>query len=321
MIGKHVAALSQNGKRGIKETIAAGAPVRPHRAGSLEGIARQSWVESTTPARYIPAIMNHYYRIARPLRLSRLAGRCLLAACGFASSLSARAQTTTVGRLLAAYDGIQTLTCEVRKDAEADGKRVRTLSRVCYQRPDRLNVENSTPVKRRIVADGTTFFSYIEGDPKGFSRPIAKLDPEMLVQLRKVPGTAMDHLLHLQDAAETDLGPDGPFAERTACITTNGCAVLCLDPTGRLASIEFYRTAERQERLLTYDYSDFLEVLPGVWIPRLHRVTLTAPGKQTEETSRFSNLVVNQPIAASLFMAGPFFKGVEFVEDFASIYK
>jgi len=64
-------------------------------------------------------------------------------ALGAAPLLSA---ATLAERLLTSYDAVQTLTCEIRRDTEAGGKRVRFLSRIAYARPDRLNVENVEPV-------------------------------------------------------------------------------------------------------------------------------------------------------------------------------
>ena len=98
-------------------------------------------------------------------------------------------------RVLKSYDAVQSLSCEIRRDTPLpDGQILRMLSRVYYQRPDRLHVENFSPVKRRIVSDGTVFRSYTEGAPQGFSRPVAELNEEMLRNLRMVPGSAANVL-------------------------------------------------------------------------------------------------------------------------------
>jgi outer membrane lipoprotein-sorting protein len=140
-----------------------------------------------------PAALRTPRRIVR-LAVKRVGAGLLLAFCLAAAS---RAQTLAE-RLLAQYDAVRSLSCEIRKDVSGAAGTVRTLSRVYYERPDRLNVENFTPVKRRIVCDGTNFFSYVEGDSKGFTRPVAELDEIMLLQLRKIPGTAADHLFRLR---------------------------------------------------------------------------------------------------------------------------
>ena len=238
-----------------------------------------------------------------------------------ALSRGAGAQTLAQ-KVLAGYDSVQSVSCEVRRDTEAEGgASMRTLSRVYFQRPDRLHVENFTPVKRRIVADGATFFSYIEGDPKGFSRPVANLDEEMLIQLRKIPGTAMDHLLKLKDAAETDLPATVEFPVRRGYDMSKLFVVLSMDATGRLARIEFFDSVTMKNKTGQYDYSAFQQAAEGVWFPCLHRGSIWFGGVETRETTRVDNLAVNQPVQQNLFVAAPFFKGVEFVDDFSRIYE
>ncbi len=228
---------------------------------------------------------------------------------------------TLAERILASYEPIRSLSCEIRRDTEAGPNKIRTLSRVYFQKPDRLHVENYSPLKRRIVADGTTFFSYIEGDPQGFSRPIDKLTEEMLIQLRKVPGTAMDHLMKLKGISETGLSATAEFPERKGYDTGKRFVVLSLDKTGRLARVEFYATPDMKNKTAQYDYSDFQEAAGGAWIPCLHQAVLNNAGVEAHETVRVDNLSVNTPVPANLFVAGPFFQGVKFVDEFGKIYE
>jgi hypothetical protein len=248
------------------------------------------------------------------MKTSTMAALTLAILCGVG-----RAETT-VEKLLSDYDRIQSVACEVQKDGEAGGNKVRTLSRVFYQKPDCLHVENVTPLKRRIVADGTNFSSYVEGDRKGFSRPVAKLDEDMLISLRKVPGTAMDHLLRLRQAAETNLAGTAEFPVRKGYSTTKAFVVLSLDTTGRLARIEFFTSSDMRGRTAQCDYSLFQEAVPGVWIPCLHQTVLNAGGVESRETSRFLNVAVNKPIAPNLFNPRLFFKDVEFADSFEAMY-
>lgn len=228
---------------------------------------------------------------------------------------------TLAERILAGYDPVQSVSCEIRKDSEAGGKTMRMLSRVYYEKPDRLHVDQPAPIPRRIVADGKTFYSYIEGDPKGFSRPIEKLNEEMLINLRKVPGTAMDHLMKLKGIAETNLEPTAEFAERKGYDTGKLFVVLSTDMTGRLARIEYFSSPAMKETTLQCDYSEFQPVAGGAWMPCLHRAILKMAGVESKETSRIDNLSVNQPIPPNLFVAEPFFKDVEFVDSFEEIYR
>ena len=137
---------------------------------------------------------------------------CVIAVIAMLSN-EAPAQTLAE-RILAGYDSIRSVSCEIRKDSEAGARKMRMLSRVYYEKPDRLHVDQPAPIPRRIVADGKTFYSYIDGDPKGFSRAIEKLNEEMLINLRKVPGTAMEHLMKLKGIVETNLEATAEFPER-----------------------------------------------------------------------------------------------------------
>ena len=234
-------------------------------------------------------------------------------------TMNAPAQTLAE-RLLASYDPVQSLSCEIRKDSESGGKTMRMLSRVYYEKPDRLHVDQPAPIPRRIVADGTTFYSYIEGDPKGFSRPVEKLSEEMLTNLRKVPGTAMDHLAKLTGVAETAMEPTAEFPERKGYDAGKVFVVLSMDSTGRLARIEYFSSPAMKVISLQCDYSEF-QPAAGAWIPCLHRAVLKIGGVESKETTRVDNLSVNQPIPPNLFIAGPFFKDVEFADSFDEIYR
>ena len=235
-------------------------------------------------------------------------------------TLSVSAQTLAE-RVLASYDPVQSVNCQIRKDSESGGKTMRMLSRVYYEKPDRLHVDQPAPIPRRIVADGKTFYSYIEGDPKGFSRPIEKLNEEMLINLRKVPGTAMDHLMKLKGVEETNLGATAEFPERKGYDTGKLFVVLSMDAAGRLVRIEFFSSPAMKEATLRCDYSDFQQVAGNAWIPCVHRSALNVGGVESKETTRVDNLSVNQPIPASFFVAGPFFQDVEFVDSFDEVYK
>ena len=211
---------------------------------------------------------------------------------------------TVAEQLIAGYERVQSVSCEIRRDMETSARKMRWLSRVYFQRPDRLHVDNSAPLPRRIVADGTNFFSYAEGDRKGFSRPIAQLDTDMLISLRKIPGTAMDHLLRRR----------GYAAAKTF-------VVLSLDASNRLIRVEFFATAEQRQKTAQYDYSAFQEVAPGAWIPCLHKGVFNLGGVESYETTRVNNLAVNQAIPPKLFDHDLFFQKVEFVGSFEEIYK
>lgn len=227
---------------------------------------------------------------------------------------------TLVDRLLASYDGVQSLQAEIRKDTKADGLEMRKLSRVYFARPDRLNVETFSPVKRRIVADGTNLFSFLEGDPKGFSRPVDKLDQDWLISLRQVPGTPMDQLLRLKGLPEHELPATESAPTRRGYQAAKVYVVLEADAQSRLTAVEFYTGADLTQRTARFEYTAYTELASGVWIPLLHKARLQQGGVSSEETTRVSNAVVNQPIPDALFLPATFFQGVEFTDNLDDIY-
>jgi len=227
---------------------------------------------------------------------------------------------TLVDRLLASYAGVQSLQAEIRKDTKAGGMEVRKLSRVYFARPARLHVETFSPVKRRIVADGTNLFSFLEGDPKGFSRPVEKLDPDWLISLRQVPGTPMDQLLRLQGLPEQELPATETAPIRRGYAAAKTYVVLEAGDEGRLNAVEFYTGADLAQRTARFDYLAYTELIPGVWFPLLHKARLQQGGVESEETTRVSGAMVNQPIPEGLFLPAAFFQGVEFTDSLDDIY-
>jgi hypothetical protein len=248
--------------------------------------------------------------------------RNLLMVLAAASLIPAAGQAGNLAEsLLTPYESIRSASCEIQRDTRSEGGQVRTLSRVYYQRPDRLRVDNYSPVRRQIVADGTNFYSYIEGDPKGFCRAVTNLDGEMSLQLRKIPGTAADHLSRLRGLSEISLPPADGFPVRAAYDAGKVFVVLSADPTGRLARIEFFASSDMSRKTGQYDYSGYTNFAGGVWIPCVHRGRFWVGGVESEETVRVGSLAVNEPIAPGLFSVGIFFKGVEFVPAFEEVYR
>ncbi|MEI6166729.1 MAG: hypothetical protein WCS52_06010 [bacterium] len=235
-------------------------------------------------------------------------------------SATMNSASTLVDQLIAGYETIQSVSCDVRRDAESSGNKVRALSRVFFEKPDKLHVDNVTPLPRRIICDGVTFFSFLEGDPKGYSRPVSKLENDMLISLRKVPATAMDHLLRLRGMAETNLEATSTYPVRKGYDTGKMFAVLSLDTSNRLTRIEMFTSADLKQLIARMDYGNFVEAVPGVWLAALHQSSMWLGGKESKETSRFDHLTINQPIAQDLFKASLYFKGIEFVSSFEQMY-
>ena len=228
---------------------------------------------------------------------------------------------TVVERWLASYGAVQSLSGEIRRDMPLpDGQLMRMLSRVYYQRPDKLHVENFSPVKRRTVSDGEVFRQYTEGAPKGFSRPVADLNDEMLRNLRMVPGSAANLLEVLTGTPEIALEPSDEFPVRVGYDNGNSFAVLSLDGQGRLARFELFSSPAMTDLHARTDFSAWQEILPGVWIACLQQSRVTVLGVDRTETTRIDNLAANGDIPAGLFEGAAFFQGIEFVDAFDQIH-
>lgn len=236
-----------------------------------------------------------------------------------AATIAARGETV-LERVLKPLDAVQSLSCEIRRDTPLpDGQTMRMLSRVYYQRPDKLHVENFSPVKRRIVSDGAVFRSFTEGAPRGFSRPVAELNDEMLRNLRMVPGSAANLLEGLKGVAEVALDPTAEFPVRAGYDNGKSFSVVSLDGQGRLARFEVFGSAAMTDVLTRMDFSAFQEVVPGTWIAGLQQSKITFQGLERTETTRVDNLAANGEIPAALFEAAAFFPNVQFVDSFEKI--
>ncbi len=228
---------------------------------------------------------------------------------------------TAIDRLLVNYNRIESLSCKIRRVSEVGDQKVRRLSRIYWKRGDFIHVDNIAPLKRRIIADGKHFYYYITGEPKGFSRPIEQLSGEQIAELRRVPGTPMDHLLKLKGLEEELLKPkdagglsfgykgDGFFAE----VNT--------DERNRLSSILYYEGDAQGRMQARYDYSEYKEIMSGLWMPLKHDAQILIGKEDGSETLRVSDLTVNEPIAEGLFIADHFLKGVDYVKTFKEIYE
>jgi hypothetical protein len=231
------------------------------------------------------------------------------------------ARARLVDELLASYDGIKSVSCEVRRTSWMSEKKMKSLSRVHYQKPDRIHVDSFAPIKRRHVADGKRLYYYVAGDPLGFSRPVNELDENWLISLRKVPATAMEHLLKIGAAKEDKLSAGTGYFARCGYKTDKPYIVLSLVATNKLQLVEYYETPKMENLLLRCEYKQFEEVLPGVWFSLHQETKLNFKGIESRETVQFLNVSVNKPIAKSLFNHEYYFRKVKFVDDFEEIYK
>ena len=222
--------------------------------------------------------------------------------------------TTLAQRVTASYRDVVTYSAEVRKTTEAGSRSVRLLSRFFARRPDCVHVDNVSPMQRRIVADGNRLYYYEKGAKRGFSRPIAELDADWLVQLRSLPGTPLEHVIRLQDTAETELPASVEHPIRRGYATPKVYVVLCANRDERIERIEFYRQADLKERTGQCEYRDFVREA-GAWFARIEKTSLDRKGDPVSETRIVESIVVNGPVADSLFRPDAFFDNVEFVSE------
>lgn len=257
-----------------------------------------------------------------PIRIPALLP--ILLAAAFLAPCPARAGEA-VQALLDAYASVPQLTCELRRDIQApDGDTVRFLSRIWFQRPDRLHAENLSPMKRRTVCDGTTLRQYTEGLPRGFARPVSELEGEALTNLRMLPGSNSNWLEPLRDLPETEIPPPSATAgvSRQISIHQPGTAyaLLTFDESNRWTRLEMYTSPAMADRLLLAEFSDFAEIHPGVWLARRQNIELSMDGGNRTETVRIDNLSATAPIPDSMFDPAPFFQGVTFTDSFDKMF-
>lgn len=236
------------------------------------------------------------------------------------TSVSAMAGETLAERLCAGFEAVTTLSCQSRKTVSMAGDTVTMLSRVYYQRPARLHVENVTPLKRLIVADGTTFFLHHSDKRMGFSRPLDQLDPTWRLMVDAVAATPLEHVLRLRGLAEQTLPPTPSMPVRRGyAVATNIFVALNCDATGRLSRIDYFTSPAAQTITISVDYANFVAVNSNCWLSLLQKTTATVGTNTVLETRRFDNVEFNRPIDPQLFDPKGYFAGVKFVDDLAKM--
>ena len=232
------------------------------------------------------------------------------------------AGNTTIDNIIKQYSKINSVSCVVSRTIAFKELETRLLSRVYYERPNKLHVQQTAPIERRIVCDGTNFFYYIKGDPKGYSQPVDKLSEKQIIELQKIPGSSEDILYRLVDLKPKELPGNEEFPTQLAYSTTNNLNIIIfINDKKLIKKIVFFKDKELTKLTSTYEYSNFIEAIPGVFVPTTHIMTVNIDDKQRTENAKFSHYKANGPIPQSLFNAKPFFEGVEFVDSFKKIYE
>jgi outer membrane lipoprotein-sorting protein len=258
----------------------------------------------------------------KPTRMISSATLAILLMTAPGTNAGSDAPETLAEQLCATYSQIQSVSCEIRKTTKGSGRTMRMLSRIHYRAPNRVHVDNVSPIKRTIIADGERLYYHESGVPRGFSRPIEDLSDTWMAPLRNIPGTAVEHLLPLCGLSEIALQPSDENAARRGYQAKDVYVVLTADAEKRLHRIDFFKSAAMKAKTGEYTFTHFQEVMPGCWVPTQHKATLFLPADEVVvETRRISNLAVNGNIPDHLFNADLFFKDVEFVDDFQKTYR
>jgi len=250
----------------------------------------------------------------------RCSPRVVGAAAGLAlAGIGARgddaAPAAWIERRIAASAPVRSLRCEARRETEVNGERAVLLSRVWFQRPDRLHVESAAPVPRRIVVDGVAIHKWVEGHPDGLRLPLAEAPEAELIQVRRVPGTAEEQLLRLRGLPDIELPPTADFPARRGFRppAPHPYTVVSLDTEGRVARVEYFENERAERPTLATEYSGWQRTPEGVWLAAVQRTTARGrDGEAIVETLRLSGLAVNVEIEPERFDPARWARGVRF---------
>jgi outer membrane lipoprotein-sorting protein len=251
------------------------------------------------------------------IRLQGIVTTCLI--LGAAHTLLAQTAPAEhfVSRIIAHYRQIESVSCDVRRDVSTPEGSMRWLSRVYFAQSNKLHAANAAPLPRLIISDGTTMFQHASGQARGFKRPVADLEPVMQINLARVPGTLMEHLLRLQHAPETLLEPTASAPIRRSYATEQVIAIIEADDQYRLLTMQFHDARDTQRLTAEIVCEEFEEVIPGVWISMLHQSTVHVGEHTVRERIRLSNYQANQALPEDIFNAGKHYSSaIEWVDSF-----
>jgi len=226
-------------------------------------------------------------------------------------------EPTLVQTLLNQYAAIESVACDVRRDVTTPDGTIRWLSRVYYRKENQLHAANARPQPRLIIADGNHMYQHTANEPRGFKRAIDDLDRNMRINLKRIPGTIMEHLLRLKDTPETVLEPSSEAPTRRAYEAEHVYAILEADDQYRLLRILFFQAQDQNQKTGEIVCEQYEEVLPGTWIAKQHHATFYIGDNTVRERTRFTNYEVNVAIADEKFLpAAHFSDEIEWVDSF-----
>ena len=226
-----------------------------------------------------------------------------------------------VSDLLASYDCVETVACKVRTSIHDNTKAPPSLTRVHFQKGDRLHVHHIVPTKRRIISDGNHVYYQGVQPQQGYRKSVQELDASWLVQLRNVPASPMEYLLPLKHVEETILNEKHDLKATIGCALDSTYVVLQLDERGRLLRLSYFDTPKRINKSIEHRFSHFQELCPGAWLALTHETITYGTKGQTKRISRFSSVAVNRPVHDVLFEPDNFLPTATFVDKFTALEK
>lgn len=210
------------------------------------------------------------------------------------------------------YGKISQFSAETRRTTSVSGgETVKTLSTVYLERPDKFHSESVRPIHRRVVCDGKVLRNAI--DDRGVVCPVEKLPPEWLANIRTIPGSPEYEVMAIPTNAVEKILPALPEYPKRASYTSDASVVVVeIDSLGRICRLKVSDSANPEKEIISVDYSDWIEALPGVWLPKLVKTISSKGPLVVTDILRLDNISVNTPIAQGLFNPDGFFEGVKF---------
>ena len=225
--------------------------------------------------------------------------------------------TNVLDAVHARYAAVSNVLCTVRRSVligGKDGGSGESVSRIVWQRGDKLNVQRISPERRRTVIDGATVWTASDGQESPVSFPVSEQLPSQAANLRAVPGSPEEVLSVLDPATAEDLARAGDSAARRVAFAVSdeesqvARAVLSIDGNGFVASLQGYSDDAMATPLFKTVFSAPAEVLPGVMLFRKIVTESEAGGRTLSAVSSFERLRVNETLAPATFDAKAFFK-------------
>ena len=224
--------------------------------------------------------------------------------------------TNALDAVSARYGTVTNVACTVRRAVSATGRdsgSAEAVSRIAWERGNRLNVQKLAPEKRRTVIDGHTVWTAAEGEEKPVTFAVSDQLPSQAANLRSVPASPEESLTLLDPASATEITPAAPpFARQIAFhyADTNALtavAVLSFDADGFVCRMEAFSDEARSALVFTTDFLAPFEPIPGVRLFRKIETVSTIEGRTIRAVSSFSQLRVNEALPPSIFDPKAFF--------------